>query len=399
MTRAMLERAFRRALARIDLSAMVHHAVGTGVPRSGEVDVLAIGKAAPTMLSGALGALGTRAGRVLGIVPDGLSVRMRDVELLRAAHPLPDARSVRAAERALSFVASAHSGVVLVLVSGGASSLVSAPYGMSLARKVEITRALLHASVTISDVNTVRRHLSWIKGGGLAREARVPLVTIIASDVIAGGPHDVGSGPSVADPTTCEDARNILERHLHMHPRLRETLDPGAPGSPRPRVRVVVSPHVLARAVARELERIGFHTRILPARTHDVSRFAADYARLASRLGPQEALVRAAEPTVSIDVARPGQGGRASHLASLVARSLPQGVAFLAGASDGVDGSSRAAGAVVDADFGSRLGAAAIDAALAAFDTAHLHSLAGTAIVNGPTGHNLADVHVLARLR
>jgi glycerate 2-kinase len=398
MTPAVLERAFRRALAGIDLSARVRHAVSIDVPASGDVDVLSIGKAAPSMASGALAALGPRAGRVLIVAPDGARVSVPGADALLAAHPLPDVRSVRAAERALSFVATARSRVVLVLISGGASSLVCAPYGMTLARKVAITRALLHANVTISDVNTVRRHLSWIKGGGLAREARVPLVTLLASDVIRGGAHDVGSGPSVADPTTCADARAILERHLHLHPRLRETLAPRDARAPHRRARIVASPLTMARALASELERAGLRVRVLAAATRDIARFASEYARWAHSLAAGEAIVRAAEPTVSVNVSRPGRGGRSSHLAAMVARSLPRDVAFLAGATDGVDGSSRAAGAVVDARF-MDVGVTKVERALATFDTATLHERSGTAIVTGPTGHNLADVHVLARLR
>jgi hydroxypyruvate reductase len=132
-------------------------------------------------------------------------------------------------------------------------------------------------------------------------------------------------------------------------------------------------------------------------RTRDVAWFVRDYAALARKLRPGAAIVRAAEPTLVFDAGRAGHGGRCGHLAAALATALPPGVSFLAAASDGVDGSSGAAGAVVDRGFVSSLGEARIERALAAFSTAALHDRAGTRIRTGPTGHNVCDVHVLAR--
>jgi hydroxypyruvate reductase len=394
--RRLLERVFVRALSSVDLRERTRTAASDLV--RGPSCVLAIGKAAESMLDGARRAIVVD--RALAIIPAGAPFALRDrrVTVHRAAHPIPDRSSVDAAERALAF-ARDHEGTLVVLVSGGASSLVCAPCGVSLAKKRAIVRALLRADATILEVNVVRRHLSRIKGGGvLDAAAAARVVTIVASDVIGGGPHDIGSGPSVPDPTTRADARRVYARFIGGDPPpFVETRKPSRGEGRRHPVRIVARPEDLARAAEHELARAGYRVRALSARLGDVESFAVEYARVARRLAPGEAVVRAAEPSLRVAARGAGKGGRSSHLAAALWPRLPTGVAFLAGASDGVDGSSGAAGAVV-------IGGAPFDEnellrALAAFDTGTLHARYGTAIVLGPTGHNLADLHVLARPR
>jgi hydroxypyruvate reductase len=162
-------------------------------------------------------------------------------------------------------------------------------------------------------------------------------------------------------------------------------------------VRVLASPEDLAKAVARELRGSGFAVRVVRSSVGSPADLTRDYAARARALRPGEAVVRAAEPSLRVDAARPGRGGRSTHLATLVATALPEGVAFLAGASDGVDGTSGTAGAVVDASLARRASPAAIARALAWFDTAPLLERAAMALDTGPTGTNFADIHVLAR--
>jgi glycerate 2-kinase len=394
--------AFTRAVEELDLAAHVVSALPPKPPSRARVRVIAAGKAAPEMARGLRSVWSSRVEHTLIVAPDGTPCDEGDtrLEVLRAGHPLPDARSVAAAERALSFAREDAKDLLVVLISGGASALLAAPIdGVTLADKVGVTKALLVSGAPIEGVNLVRRHLSRIKGGGLTRAAAPGRVLgLLASDVIGGQAHDIGSGPTASDPTTVDEARAALLRWAPSFSQLpmQETLGPGEPAARRQRAQIIATPTDLAEAVARLLTRGGFVSRVLPASSGGADELAAEYERTCTQLAPGSAVVRAAEPRIAVGTAGPGKGGRAGHVAALVGRRLRDGFVFLAGASDGVDGSSGSAGAVVDGSFRS-IGDARIDEALAAFDTARLHEEAGTAIRLGPTGKNFADVHVLLR--
>jgi hydroxypyruvate reductase len=397
--RETLRAAFTGALAAVDLTARVARAM-PATPRGVRRGLLlAVGKASPAMARGALPAVDARIARALVVAPDGTEAELDDprVELMRASHPDPDARSVAAGRRAMELVR--QSDYVIALVSGGASSLICLPRGVSLARYVRVVRALLLGGATAREVNLVRRHLCAVKGGGLARRAAGPVRTLIASDVIRGEAQDVGSGPTAPDPTTCAQARAVLRRHAPRLalPPLHESLKPTSAAARGLRVRFVARPQDLARALAGELQARLDSVRVLEASVAPADVLAREYLARAQTLRPGQALVRSAEPSLVVDASPAGRGGRSTHLATLVARHLPQGVIFLAGASDGVDGNSGSAGAVVDATLLARVGEEAIARALAAFDTGRLLASAGMTVTLGPTGSNLADVHVLAR--
>jgi len=348
----LLRACLRDALASIDLRGRVAEALAgrSGAPFR---RVVAVGKAATAMVEGALDASPSiRAALV--VLPDGAPPPRSDDRLLilRASHPLPDERSVIAGEACLAFRAD------LALISAGTSSLVFAPRPpMTLAEARATFASLLASGADVRAINEVRRRASLVHGGGLG-----PLPTIIASDVIGGAPRDIGSGPTVPDAGN-DDAR------------------------------IVVEPGDLARALA---TRLGCaRARVLDPSLADVATLAREYVALASTLAPGDAIVRSAEPSLAIALANPGAGGRCTHLAALVARDLPPGVTFLAAASDGVDGSSGTAGAIVDStSFPDR---PRLDAALEAYDTGPLHLEAGTALPAAPTGVNLTDVHALVR--
>jgi hydroxypyruvate reductase len=382
-----LRRAFVRTLERIDLGARVRDALGNRErPR-----ILAVGKAAPAMLAGALD---KTVREILLVVPEGTPLAYVDprTEVCFADHPLPTERSKGAAERAFVF---ARPRPMLVLLSGGTSSLLCAPaLGLDLDRKRAVTERLLHSGLPIGDLNVVRRHLSRIKGGGLGRACSGAVLTLIASDVLKGGPHDVGSGPTVPDPTTIADARAVLER-LHLDAPLSETLKPSDPDAARLEHTIVASPGDLVDAAKAVLEDEGLRVYTLPPTDRDVSELAAAYQGLAQTLSPGEALVRVAEPTVRVTAKEPGRGGRSTHLAALLSTRLPRDCAVLCGASDGVDGTSGAAGAIA---FGNAVRGLDVRAAVRAFATADLHRTAGTLVeTRGPTGINLCDLHVIAR--
>jgi hydroxypyruvate reductase len=179
---------------------------------------------------------------------------------------------------------------------------------------------------------------------------------------------------------------------------MHESLKPGAAAARGLRVRVVARPEELARAVARELAAGLGEVRVLRASTAPVAVLAREYVARARVLAPGEAVVRAAEPSVAVDARKPGRGGRSTHLACLVAADLPPGVAFLAAASDGVDGTSDTGGAAVDASLLlASITRRELALALAAFDTGPLLASAAMTLPLRPSGTNLADVHVLAR--
>jgi hydroxypyruvate reductase len=397
--RAHLREAFVAARARVDLRERVRDALGRSRFGGRGVSVVAVGKAAPAMAAGALDALGEAVSRLLVVAPDATPCSFDDarVTVLRAAHPDPDRRSVVAATRALEVARDADA--LLVLVSGGASSLLYLPRGMPLRRYVATIRALRLRGADVRELNVVRRHLCGVKGGGLARVARGPVRTLIASDVLGGEPRDVGSGPSVGDPTTMADARRILRRWLpdQVVPRLHETTSLEEARRRGWRSRMVAEPGDLARALAERLRTQGLRVHRLRASFGSVDALASEYLQRAARLSPGEALVRAAEPSLAIPSRGAGRGGRSTHLACLVARGLAPGVAFLAGASDGDDGRSGTGGAVVDGSLERRAGAAVVSLALVRFDTGRLVRRVGMDLSWGPTGTNLADVHVLAR--
>lgn len=367
--------------------------------------VLAVGKAAPSMLRGAAaaGLVPRGAGRVLVVVPEGVPVGRlpRGARVLRASHPLPDARSVGAARAATRLFASAPSGPRLALVSGGSSSVLAWPLpGTSLAQKRAIVRAALASGAPIELVNLVRRHLSRVKGGGLLRAAAgQPVVTLVARDVVGGAPRDVGSGPTVPDGSTVAEAR-AAARAMGLPPRLvlGATLAPTGPAVRAARVREVASPEAAARALVQALRHAGLAARLLPASGASAERLARSYVRLAARLAPGEAIVRAAEPTVELPRARAraaGRGGRSSHLAALVAPALGPGLFALFAASDGADGAGGGAGVLLD---GARPhDPAALATALAAFDTGAYFARRGELLPRHPTGHNVCDLHVIAR--
>jgi glycerate 2-kinase len=399
--RAVLTAAFSEALVTLSPERLVRAALPPLPPKRARVIVIAAGKAAPAMAAGALARWPDRLERALVVTvaaapgsPPGLMDR---VTLRTAAHPVPDERSVAAAEEALRLAASlGPADLLLALVSGGASALLaSPPEALGLAGKQALVTGLLDRGVPIREVNLVRRHFSRVKGGRLARAAGgARVLTLLMSDILGGASHDIGSGPTVPDPTTAAEARAVLaSAGLASPPGLDESVKPG---EIRTRVQVIADPGALAREVAEALVRRGLRAVVDEPDEGDAHALADRRAARALTLAPGEAVVIATEPTLRLPATR-GSGGRAGWVALATMTQLPEDVALLCGASDGVDGSSGAGGALVTRADAERAGAAAIQVALAIFDDASVHRALGTHLPGGPTGHNLADVHIVAR--
>ncbi|WP_437737149.1 DUF4147 domain-containing protein [Sorangium sp. So ce1335] len=415
--RAALVDALRAGLAELDPAGLVERALDDAGAPSGRVFVIAAGKASLGMARGALRAWGDRIAGGLAVTvaapappardlqaatsdPEGAA--LRPLRVMRAAHPIPDSRSADAAAAALAIAAAlGPDDRLLALISGGASALLAAPPpGVPLAEKQALVAALLEGGAPIQVVNLVRRHLSQIKGGRLAAAAApARVLTLLMSDVVGGLPHDISSGPTVPDPTRVEDARAALERWAPQHARLAlalsESLKPA--DAPLVETRTLADPERLAERVAAALAaRTGLRAVAVPAEDGDARAMVERRLALARALAPGEAIVIPCEPTIALP-ARRGAGGRAGWIALAALRDLPPDVALLCAASDGADGSSGAAGAVVARAAAAAMDARAIEAALARCDDAAVHRTLGTRVELGPTGHNLTDVHVVAR--
>ncbi len=386
----------RRAVLDVDVERAV---MASADGRSPDV-IVAIGKAAPAMARGALRVV-LPPRRLVVVTADGTDAHGLDV--LRAAHPFPDARSVAAAEAVLTAVTGASS--VLALISGGASSLVCAPRGLTLEEKRALVETLLASGAPITDVNLVRRHLSRIKGGGLARAA-LPGKTFacVVSDVLIGeGPmrsgdlHDIGSGPASCDPTTVDEARQALSRYAPewlARVSLETTFPADDPEASAVEGQIVASPFHLAEAAARRGRDMGLVVEVLPPTLDDADGVGTDWAARAASLPQNHVVIRVGEPSVRLPQQH-GLGGRAGRVALAAwVQGLPDGVALVCRASDGVDGSSGAAGAVV-----SGKAPPGAQEALDCYDDGPFLAAHGAAITGGASGTNLLDLHVLMRLR
>jgi hydroxypyruvate reductase len=402
---------FVDAVRGFDLADRVEAAVRAAIDPRCQPVVLAIGKSAAIMLAGALHGIAPReivVARPRRALPLAVEVRAEitargaTLHEFATGHPIPDDESVAVARCAMRVLERAESHTpVVVLLSGGASASICLPRGgLALAEYARAVKDLLAAGLPIESVNALRGRLDATKHGGLAACARGEVYAFVASDVLGDDARilaAVGSGPTVVP------AERDLDRELlSLLPERVRAVARSLPSAPRTRgakAVVVARPHDLRHAVeARLVEH--FAVEPLPDATGDVEELALRYRTRIATLDRGRACIAIGEPTVRLPE-KPGRGGRAGRLALLVADAAAhrRGCTFLAAASDGVDGESGHAGAVVDSSTFRALEHAGFDiaAALRAFDDAPLHEASGAAIDLDATGLNLLDLHVLAR--
>lgn len=326
------------------------------------------------------------------------------------SHPLPDDASVAAGRAAIELAAEARAngGELIVLLSGGASAMLAAPAaGVTLELKREITRRLLAAGTPIHELNAVRRHLSCIKGGRLALGTRA--TTFALSDVVDDDPAAIGSGPTVADPTTTADARRVLARAglARDLPEATAALDaagdtpkPGDPALADSRFvliggRRTAMDGVADAALARDRATIVFDEPITGDAAAAGRAFATRAVAAARRIGG--AVVIASGET-TVHVRGGGTGGRNQEFALGAAMEIAgsPGVTLTAFGTDGIDGNSHGAGAIVDGGTIARAATAGLDprGALARNDTTPFFAALDALLVTGPTGTNVGDVFV-----
>ncbi|HET6313000.1 MAG TPA: glycerate kinase, partial [Chloroflexia bacterium] len=390
---------------------------------AGDIYVLGAGKAGAAMSGAAEEVLGERIAGGLVVVKEGHSgdVRPGRIEVVEASHPVPDERGVQATGRLLELAGAAgENDLVLCLISGGGSALMSAPAeGLTLEDLRQTTQSLLRAGATINELNSARKHLSRVSGGRLARAASpARVLSLILSDV-TGSPLDViASGPTAPDPTTFHDALAVLERYAlnenvpaAVRDRLRAGAEGGVEETPKPddplfaRVEnVIVASNVIAvEAGAAKAREMGLDAAIMSTYIEGeaaevglvlagVAKEIAAYGRPVDRPG---CVLFGGETTVT--VRGNGTGGRNTELALAAAvgiREMGPGVLVASLATDGGDGTSPSAGAIIDGTTIARGEALGLDhhAALANNDSYTYLSRVGDALMLGPTGTNVNDV-------
>lgn len=385
-------------------------------PPKGRTIVIGAGKASAAM---ARALEDNWSGPLQGLVVTryGYEVACQRIEIMQAAHPVPDAASQAAAVRMREMVQGLSADdLVIALVSGGGSSLLVEPApGLSLADKQAVNAALLASGANISEMNTVRRHLSGIKGGRLAAACHpARLVTLLISDVPGDAPQDIASGPTVADTTTREDAWDILRRYnIALSEPMRAWLDSASSESIKPNdsrlgaaeVRMITAPQVALRAAAELAQRAGLAAHILSDRiegeARDVGKVMAAISQQVMAQGQPFArpcvLLSGGETTVTMR--GQGRGGRnVEFLLSLaVALDGAPGVYALAADTDGVDGVEEIAGATLGPDTLRRAWALGMNPR-SHLDNNDAHSFfqrLGDSVVTGPTLTNVNDFRAI----
>jgi glycerate 2-kinase len=376
----------------------------------GRVVVVGCGKAAPGMAAAVEAAWPDVPLSGAVVTRHGQGTRLSRIEVLEASHPVPDAGSEAAARRMLELVRGLTADdLVLALISGGGSALMALPLpGLTLADKQAINRQLLASGATIHEMNAVRRHLSAIKGGRLAAAAApARVVTLTISDVPGDEPAVIASGPTVPDPTSWAEVREIAARHGLRLP-LQDGPETPKAGEVEVNVRLIATPAMALQAAAGVARQWALDPLILgDAIEGEAREFGtamagiAKGARLhATPLAPPCLLLSGGETTVTIGAGPAGRGGRNTEflLALAVGLGGMPGIWALAGDTDGIDGTEDAAGAVIGPDTLARARAVAgLDprAVLAAHDSYTLFDRLGDLVRTGPTGTNVNDLRAV----
>jgi hydroxypyruvate reductase len=385
--------------------------------------VIGAGKASAAMAQAVERVLGRQISGGLINVKYGHTAKLKRVELNQCGHPDPDEAGVRGAARIAAIAEQAgERDLVICVISGGASALLPAPAApVTLAEKQAITRLLLHCGAVIGEINAVRKHISSIKGGQLARLAfPATVISLLLSDVIGDSLDVIGSGPTVADASTFADAQAVLRKYgidrkapAAVRERIErgvageipETPKPGDPALSRTQNLVVGSNILAVTAAAAKARELGLRTMVLSTfiegETRDVARMHAAIARQARVYGQPvrgpACIITGGETTVTIR--GDGKGGRNQEFALAAALDLDglDDVLILSGGTDGTDGPTDAAGALADGRTCQRAAKLGLSAKeyLANNDSYHFFEPLGDLLITGPTNTNVMDVRLI----
>ena len=417
--RSTLRAAFDAAVASADPFRMLARYLPEKPRRGRRVTVVGAGKSAATMAAALELAWPDVDLRGVVVTRYGHRVDTRRIEVLEAAHPVPDANSEKAARRILERVQGlGRDDLVLALISGGGSALMALPApGLTLADKQAVNRALLASGATIHEMNAVRKHLSAIKGGRLAAAAApARVVTLAISDVPGDDPAVIASGPTVPDPTTFADARALVARYrLTLSPEVTARLAQDEDETPKPGelphatdFRLIATPAMALQAAAEAARRAGLAPLILgdalEGESREMGTVLAGIARSVRAHGeplkPPALLLSGGETTVTIrNKQKAGHGGRNMEflLALAIALAGAPEIWAAAGDTDGIDGTEDAAGAVITPSTLARARARGLDprAMLDSHDSFTLFETIGDLIVTGPTLTNVNDIRAI----
>ncbi len=381
------------------------------------------GKASSSMAKAMEEILGERIDRGIIVTKYGHSIPLQKSELIEAGHPIPDRNGLEASKKIKNLLnESSESDIVIFLLSGGASSLLPMPSdGITLEEKQEVTQLLLDCGADIKEINTVRKHISTIKGGWLSRWAYPSMViTFILSDVV-GDPLDIiGSGPTVPDPSSFDDAWKILEKYdliKEISSSIKNYLALGREGkveeTPKPKdpifervFNVLIGSNLIAlQASKKEALSFGLNTLILSSfiegDTRDVARLHGAIAKeiiYSDNPIPKPACILSGGET-TVNVKGRGLGGRNQEFALTMAFEIDglENVVFLSGGTDGTDGPTDAAGALSDHTTISRARAIGLDPKgfLLNNDSYNFFKRLGDLLITGPTHTNVMDLRIL----
>jgi len=417
--------------------ALAEPSLASRLMAAANVDVIAVGKAAGPMLDAFAASVDRRLRAIEGIGPVRPAILPARTEWHDAGHPIPDARSVGAARRALDIAAAtAGDDLLVVLLSGGASALMALPAdGISLEDKQETVRRLLRAGANIDELNTVRKHLSGIKGGRLAAAAAAAVVTLAISDVVGDDLSVIGSGPTMPDPSTFADALAVLARRdghaAYPGPvlaRLRrgeqgevaETPKAGDPRIARSGARIIGGRMTAVAGAVEAARARGYDVHVIDrpivGEARDAARaFAEDLRSTIAGANTPACVIGAGETTVHVTGS--GVGGRNQEFALAMLAYLPDAdgpalagpkgpalhsagpaplFAFGSIGTDGIDGPTDAAGAIVDVTTAQRAAALGLDPRrfLDNNDSYQFFGALDDLVRTGPTGTNVGDVQV-----
>ncbi len=385
--------------------------------------IVGAGKADAPMAQALEHLLGQHISDGIILVKDGHSLPLTRIRIHEASHPVPDERGVSGTTEVLSLVGNAdEKDLVICLISGGGSALLVAPAeGLSLEDKQKVTQLLLDSGATIHEMNAVRKHLSRVKGGGLARLAHpATVVSLILSDVIGDDLDVIASGPTITDKNTFQDAQQVFNRYeiwervsdsvrKHIEKgvdgEIEDTPKPGDPSFQRDSWELVATNFQALTSARKEAERLGYHTLILSGmmegETQEVAKvhtaIAKEVVRSGNPLSPPLCVLSGGETTVTIK--GKGKGGRNQEfvLASALAIDGEKHMVVLSGGTDGTDGPTDAAGAIADGDTLARARTKGLDPwdHLQRNDSYPFFEALDDLLMTGPTRTNVMDVRIM----